>query len=118
MRFEPVKTSEQQAALMLVGVRDRLIGNRTQLANAIRGYAAGFGMTVPTGLGHLATLPDRIEVDQTLSVLACELFESHAKEYSQMRAQIAEVDAKLLTWHRADECRRRLAKIPTPPPNP
>ena len=34
LRFVPVKTAEQQAALMLVGVRDRLIRNRTQLANA------------------------------------------------------------------------------------
>jgi transposase len=32
-----VKTAERQAALMLVGSRDRLIRNRTQLANAIRG---------------------------------------------------------------------------------
>jgi transposase len=38
MRFVRVKTAEQQAALMLVGVRDRLIRNRTQLTNAIRGY--------------------------------------------------------------------------------
>src|ERR1035437_7655123 len=30
MRFVPVKTAEQQAALMLVGLRDRLISNRTQ----------------------------------------------------------------------------------------
>lgn len=37
MRFVPVKTADQQAALMLVGVRERLIRNRTQLANAIRG---------------------------------------------------------------------------------
>src|SRR5208337_2580687 len=40
MRFVPVKTAEQQAALMMVGLRDRLIRNRTQLSNAIRGYAA------------------------------------------------------------------------------
>jgi transposase len=32
MRFVPVKTAEQQAALMLIGVRDRLIRNRTQLS--------------------------------------------------------------------------------------
>ena len=38
MRFVPAKTAEQQAALMVVGVRDRLIRNRTQLANAIRGH--------------------------------------------------------------------------------
>ena len=38
MRFVPVKTAEQQAALMMVALRDRLIRNRTQLSNAIRGY--------------------------------------------------------------------------------
>jgi transposase len=43
MRFVPIKTEEEQAHLMLVGVRERLIRNRTQLANAIRGYAAEFG---------------------------------------------------------------------------
>ena len=37
MRFVPVKTAEQQAALMMVALRDRLIRNRTQLSNAIRG---------------------------------------------------------------------------------
>jgi transposase len=41
MRFVPVKSAEQQAALMLVGVRDQLVNRRTQLSNAIRGYAGG-----------------------------------------------------------------------------
>ena len=50
MRFVPVKTAEQQAALMLVGLRDRLIRQRTQLANAIRGYAAEFGLVAAKGL--------------------------------------------------------------------
>jgi transposase len=50
MRFVPVKTAEQQAALMLLGVRDRLIRSRTQLANAIRGYAAEFGVTAARGI--------------------------------------------------------------------
>ena len=49
MRFVPVKTAEQQAALMLVSVRDRLIRNRTQLTNAIRGYAAGSALQPPRG---------------------------------------------------------------------
>lgn len=50
MRFVPVKTAEQQAALILIGLRDRLIRNRTQLANAIRGYAAEFGLTAARGM--------------------------------------------------------------------
>lgn len=45
MRCVPVKTAEQQAALMLVGMRDRLVRNRTQLTNAIRSYAAELGLT-------------------------------------------------------------------------
>ncbi len=53
MRFVPVKTAEQQAALMLVGVRDRLIRNRTQLTNAIRSYAGEFGFTAAKGKAHL-----------------------------------------------------------------
>src|SRR5947208_12189582 len=66
MRFVPVKTAEQQAALMLVGVRDRLIRNRTQLANTIRGYAAEFGLTAAKGMAHLAPLLERLRADESL----------------------------------------------------
>src|SRR6202166_3810931 len=113
MRFVPVKTVEQQAALMLVGVRDRLIRNRTQMANAIRGNAAEFGLTAAKGMAHLAPLLERIQADETLPALARELFASQAEEYRQLQAQLDEVEAKLTAWHRADECSRRLAKIPS-----
>jgi transposase len=112
MRFVPVKTAEQQAALMLVGVRDRLIRTRTQLANAIRGHAAEFGVTAARGLAHLVPLLERLRADESLPVLARDLFAIQAKEYAQLQERIAEVEAKLMAWHRGDECSRRLAKIP------
>ena len=112
MRFVPVKTAEQQAALMLVGVRDRLIRTRTQLANAIRGHAAEFGVTAARGLAHLVPLLERLRADESLPVLARDLFAIQAKEYAQLQERIAEVEAKLMDWHRGDECSRRLAKIP------
>jgi transposase len=112
MRFVPVKTAEQQAALMLVGVRDRLIRNRTQLSNAIRGHAGEFGLIAAKGKAHLDPLLERIQADQSLPSLARELFAALAQEYAHLQAQIDEVDAKLLAWHRADECSQRLAKIP------
>jgi transposase len=112
MRFVPVKTAEQQAALMLVSVRDRLIRNRTQLANAIRGYAAEFGLAAAKGKAHLAPLLGHIQADENLPVLARELFAIQAKEYAQLQVQIDEVEEKLMAWHRADECSRRLTKIP------
>ena len=112
MRFVPVKTAAQQAALMLVGVRDRLIRNRTQLANAIRGYGAEFGLSAATGIAHLGPLLNRIQADETLPALARELFVAHAEEYAQLQTQIDEVEAKLMAWHKADARSKRLTKIP------
>src|SRR5260221_6050928 len=42
MRVVPVKTAEQQAALMLAGIRGQLIARRTQLSNTIPCYASEF----------------------------------------------------------------------------
>jgi transposase len=50
MRFVPVKTAEQQAALRMLGVRDLLVKQRTMLINAIRGHAAEFGVTTAKSL--------------------------------------------------------------------
>ena len=56
MRFVPVKTAEQQAALMLAGVREQMVARRTQLSNMIRGYAAEFGITAAKGLDKIEPL--------------------------------------------------------------
>jgi len=112
MRYVPVKAPEQQAALMLVGVRERLIGKRTQLSNAIRGYAAEFGITAARGLNHLTRLLERIQADAGIPDLARDLFAMQAAEYSQLEDQIAQVDDKLKAWHKADARSRRLAEIP------
>ena len=79
MRFVPMKTAEQQAALMLVGVRERLVRNRTQLSNAIRGYAAEFGVTAAKGLNQIEQLLERIATDKTLPSLARNLFALHGR---------------------------------------
>jgi transposase len=112
MRFVPTKTADQQAALMLVGMRERLIRNRTQLANAIRGFATEFGLVAAKGMIRIEPLLERIAIDETLPQMARELFALHAKEFAQLQAEIEKVDDKLMAWHRADECSQRLAQIP------
>jgi transposase len=42
MRFVPIKTKEQQTALMLHRTRQLLVRQRTMLSNALRGH---FGRT-------------------------------------------------------------------------
>ena len=112
MRFVPVKTLESQAALMLVGTRDRLIRNRTQLTNAIRGYAMEFGLVAAKGLDKIEPLLERIRTDETLPALARELFAAHAKEYAQLGVRLKAIEAELMAWYRDNECSRRLARIP------
>lgn len=112
MRYVPVKTVEQQAALMLLGVREQLVARRTQLSNMIRGYAAEFGLTEAKGLDKLASLLARIEQDENLPELARELFAMHAREYARVQEELQTIEAKLLAWHRANTLSRRLAQIP------
>ena len=83
-----------------------------QLVLIIRGYAAEFGCTAAKGMAHLFPLLDRIQADESLPALARELFAIQAQEYAQLQAQIDHIEDKLMAWHRADECSRRLVKIP------
>uniref|UniRef100_Q07JZ6 Transposase IS116/IS110/IS902 family protein n=1 Tax=Rhodopseudomonas palustris (strain BisA53) TaxID=316055 RepID=Q07JZ6_RHOP5 len=112
MDFVPVKTAEQQAGLMLMGVRQQLIARRTQLSNAIRGYAAEFGLISPRGLDKIEPLLLRIAQDNTVPVLARELFAVQGADYARLQDELKVIDAKLLAWHRADACSRRLSQIP------
>ncbi|OKO66924.1 IS110 family transposase, partial [Bradyrhizobium sp. NAS96.2] len=113
MRFVAVKSAEQQAALMLAGVRDGLIARRTQLSNAIRGYAAEFGLIAPKGLDKIEPLLARIAQDESLPVMARELFAVQGRDYAQLQGELKAIEAKLLVWHRANATSRRLAQIPS-----
>ena len=120
MRFVPVKTCEQQAALMLVGVREIVNGTPYQLANTIRGYAAEFGLIAAQGSRQdraaFAAHPDGRA--RELPALARELFAAHAEEYARARGALDEVSRhKLMAWHRQDEQGRRLAQVPASGPS-
>lgn len=112
MRFVPVKSPDQQAALMLAGMRDRLVRSRTQLSNAIRGYGAEFGLVAAKGLEKIEPLLARAQAAASLPALARELFASHGREYARLQAHLAEIEARLMAWHRENECSRRLAQAP------
>jgi transposase len=112
MRFVPVKTAEQQAALMLTGVREQMVARRTQLGNMIRGYAAEFGLIAPKGLDKIERLLARIAQDESLPPMARELFAMQGRDYAQLQTELKAIEARLRLWHRANPDSRRLAQIP------
>src|SRR5260221_9430216 len=112
MRFVPVKTAEQQAALMLAGLREQMVARRTQLSNMIRGHAAEFGITVAKGLNQIGPLLARLAQDKSLPELARDLFALQGRDYAQLQVELRAIEVKLRAWHRANADSRRLAKIP------
>jgi transposase len=112
MQFVAVKTEQQQAALMLAGVRQQLITRRTQLCNAIRGHAAEFGLITAKGLDKIEPLLERIAQDQSVPELAREMFAMQGRSYLRLQAELKAIEVKLLAWHRANADSRRLAQIP------
>ena len=111
MRFVPVKSLDQQAALMLIGLRDGLVRRRTQLSNAIRGYATEFGLVAAKGLEKIERLLARAQAAD-LPALAGELFGLLGRDYARLQEQVKEIEAKLMAWHRENEVSRRLAQAP------
>jgi transposase len=111
MRFVPVKGEMQQAALMLHRVRDLLVRQRTQLINAIRGHLAEFGIIEAQGPWNVPRLLAGLE-EASLPALVRSLVQLLALGLEEVEKRIEDVDARILTEHKADEVSRRLATIP------
>ena len=112
MRFVPVKTAEQQAALTMLGVRDLLVKQRTMLINAIRGHAAEFGVTTAKGPKQIAELLARLASDEDVPVLAREMIGVLASQLNGLDIKLKAIEARLMTWHRQDQTSQCLATIP------
>lgn len=112
MTFVPVKTAEQQAALMLAGVRAQFINRRTQIANSIRGYAAEFGFVEAKGLDKIKPLVARLLADEAVPALARELVAELAQDFAAVCLKLENIEARMMAWHKGDATSRRLAKVP------
>jgi transposase len=113
MRFVAVKTTAQQAVLMLHKTRDLLVRQRTMLINALRGHLGEFGIVAPQGAaGVKAALRALILERDGLPELAQAALRGLAGQLEALGAQIEELEQRILAWHRQDETSRRLATIP------
>lgn len=61
MRFVEPKTEEQQAKAVLFRGRERLVRQRTELVNALRGGLYEYGHTAPQGIRQLKRIAEIIE---------------------------------------------------------
>jgi transposase len=114
MRFVPVKSPEQQAALSMHRARDLLVKQRTQLVNMIRGLLAEFGIDIPKGLERALLMARRIVDGEAPDVPmeAAKIVSTLSRQALDIHVRLREIDRDLLVWQRGNDAARRLMTIP------
>jgi transposase len=114
MRFVPVKSVEQQAALLHHRTRDLLVRQRTMLINALRGHLGEFGIIAPAGRRHVADLINLVQdaSDADVPALAREALRSLIGGLQVVDERIKVIEAVIVREHKANAVSRRLATIP------
>ena len=114
MRFVPVKSPEQQAALSMHRTRDLLVKQRTQLVNMIRGLLAEFGIDIPKGLERALAMARRIVDGEAPGVPmeAAKMVSTLSQQALDIHIRLREIDRDLLVWQRGNDVSRRLMTIP------
>lgn len=114
MRFVPVKTVEQQGALVAHKVRAQLVAQRTKLVNMLRAHMAEFGLIAPQGIWRIAELTSTIadEQDERLPSMARLALKQILAQLDGLKEEIGKLDRVILEHCRNNEVSRRLSAIP------
>ena len=115
MRFVAVKTVEQQCVLMLFKSRDLLIGQRTQLLNALRGHFGEIGVVVPRGAHEVTALVAMVmdaEKTQSLPDAMRAALRPLVSALFTLNEEVAVLNKAILRQHRGSETSQRLATVP------
>ena len=111
MRTVAVKSSVQQAHSMLFRTRDLLVGQRTQLVNALRGHLAEHGIVLAKGIGNVQRLALRLE-EEDLPDLVRALGRLYLDQIAQLGAEIEKLDSRIVTAAKYNGVARRLQTMP------
>jgi len=114
MRFVPIKTENQQAALMVHKSRELLVRQQTMLVNALRAHMAELGMIAPQGRARIEAIIAVIEDagDESIPALAKAALKPMVGQLRAAEDAIGALDAEIKAWHKGNEASRRLATIP------
>ena len=113
MRFVPIKSAESQAGLVLLGVRDLLIKQRTMVINAIRGHAAEFGVIAAKGPVKVAELLRQAHSEETsVPALALDMLGLLAAQLDALDVKLKLIETRLMASHRENPLSQCLASQP------
>jgi transposase len=114
MRFVPPKTLEQQDIQSLLRIRERLVHNRTQLINEVRGLLQEYGITLNRGVNYFKKeLPALLRQDPIpLTEIMRRAVNRLYTEYLNLEDEIERYEQELTGLFKQSEDCQRLATIP------
>ena len=112
VKFVPAKNVEQQGILALHAARSLLVKQQTMLANAMRGLATEFGVTVPKSIRKLDELTTLVDTDESIPRQATQAITGPHEYCKELNEGIETFEAEIVAHARTDETARRLATIP------
>jgi len=112
MSFVPIKTQQRQAELMVLRTRALLIGQRTQLVNALRGHAAEFGVIAGKGIEKVGKLLETVAGDASIPLVARDVLAMLGEQIARLDTQLDAIAADLVKQHKANPLSQALAEIP------
>ena len=117
-RFVPVRSVENQAALMRHRVRELLVGQRTAALNALRGHLGEIGVVAAQGAQNAYALKELVDegfdengefvVPDCVRLALAPL----VRQFDALDEAIEAIDKELEASAKADETARRLMTIP------
>lgn len=106
-----VKTADQQARAVLFRTRDLLVGQRTQLVNALRGHLAEHGIIAGQGVRNISRLATRLE-EGALPDLVRDFGRLYVDRIAQISAEIGKLDKRIAAAAKENDLARRLQTMP------
>lgn len=115
MRFVEVKTPEQQGLGMIFRLRDLLVGQRTQMINALRGHLAEFGFVTGKGRENVNKLRTVLEPGTgsgDLPAVVREMAQLCFDQIDGLSQRITELDTQIAVASRRSSFSARLQQMP------
>jgi transposase len=113
MRFVAVKSEAKQASSVIFRTRDLLVGQRTQIINALRGHLSEYGLIAPQGPAHVEQLIASIE-DRASGIpdAARSCLVRLVEMLRLLKKQTEALDAEIAARAKQDDVARRLMTVP------
>jgi len=114
MRFVPIKSVAQQAAMMLHRTRALLLRQRTQLINAVRGHLAEFGLVARRGARNIRELAELVRDtgSDKLPDAARAMLVLLLEQIREVQLRVQKTEHALEAWAKQSDACRRLMTIP------